>query len=245
MHGIDHLPKARQAIAYALAKLAPHLRGTDIVADVSIANPIPAGKGMGSSSADITAAVGAVGMAAGQPFSPESIADIALSVEPTDGVMFPGIALIDHRCGSVAESLGLPPPMEVIVIDTGGTVDTLEFNRADRTVLWQKIAARTDEALELVHEGIRRGDPELVGRGATISARAGHLPAMAEWVERAAAFADEQGAAGINVAHSGTVVGILLDARQRRSKPVYRRALEAFADAESVQHFRVIGGGVR
>ena len=108
-----------------------------------------------------------------------------------------------------------------------------------------KVASRTDEALELVREGIRRGDPELVGRGATISARAGHLPQTREWVERAASFAVEQGCAGINVAHSGTVVGILLDARQRRSKPVYRRALEAFADAESVQHFRVIGGGVR
>ena len=47
------------------------------------------------------------------------------------------------------------------------------------------------------------------------------------------------------MAHSGTVVGILLDARQRRSKPVYRRALQAFTEAESVQHFRVIGGGVR
>ena len=52
--------------------------------------------------------------------------------------MFPGIALIDHRCGSIAESLGPPPPMEVIVIDTGGTVDTLEFNRIDRTALWEK-----------------------------------------------------------------------------------------------------------
>ncbi|MDE2684397.1 MAG: GHMP kinase [Chloroflexota bacterium] len=243
--GIDHLPKARQAVATALEKLAPHLGIADLTAEVAIANPIPAGKGMGSSSADITAALGAVGTAAGQPFSPESIARIALSVEPTDGVMFPGIALIDHRCGSISESLGAPPPLEVIVIDTGGTVDTLEFNRTDRTALWQEVASRTDEALELVREGIRKDDPELVGRGATISARAGHLPQMADWVERAAAFADEQGVAGINVAHSGTVVGILLDARERRSKPVYRRALEAFADAESVQHFRMIGGGVR
>ena len=243
--GIDHLPKTRRAISQALAKLAPHLGGADIIADVSIANPIPAGKGMGSSSADITATVGAVGMAAGKPFSPDDIASIALSVEPTDGVMFPGIALIDHRCGSIAESLGPPPAMEVIVIDTGGTVDTLEFNRTDRTALWQEVASRTDEALELVREGVRRSDPGLVGRGATISARAGHLPEVTGWVERAAAFADEQGAAGFNVAHSGTVVGILLDARERRSKPVYRRALEAFADAESVQHFRVIGGGVR
>ena len=50
---------------------------------------------------------------------------------------------------------------------------------------------------------------------------------------------------GVNVAHSGTVVGILLDARKRQSKPALRRALAAFGDAESVQHFRVIGGGVR
>jgi len=243
--GIDHLPKARQAVSIALERLAPHLGVSTLAAEVGIANPILAGKGMGSSSADITAAVGAIGMAAGQPLTPESISKIALSVEPSDGVMFPGIALFDHRCGSIAESLGPPPPMEVIVVDTGGTVDTLEFNRVDRTALWKRIVSRTDEALDLVREGVRRGNPELVGRGATISARAGHLPAMAEWVERAAAFADEQGCVGINVAHSGTVVGILLDARQRRSKPVYHRALDSFADAESVQHFRVIGGGVR
>ena len=245
VHGIEHLPKARQAVVVALERLVPQLGNTNLSADVSIANPIPAGKGMGSSSADITAAVAAVGMAAGKPFAPDDIASIALSVEPTDGVMFPGIALIDHRYGSIAESLGPPPPMEVIVIDTGGAVDTLEFNRTDRTALWQEVASRTDEALKLVREGIRRSDPALVGRGATISARAGHLPETSEWVERAAEFVDEPGVVGINVAHSGTVVGILLDARQRRSKPVYRRALEAFADAESVGHFRVIGGGVR
>ena len=245
VNGIDHLPKTREAVVKALDKLAPRLGLTAITAEVAIVNPIPAGKGMGSSSADVTAAVGAVGTAAGHPFPPESIAEIALSVEPSDGVMFPGIAMFDHRCGSIAESLGAPPPMEVIVIDTGGTVDTLEFNLVDRTAIWKEIAGLTEEALELVREGIVRSDPVLVGRGATISARAGRLPAASEWVERAASFAHDEGCAGINVAHSGTVVGILLDARLRRSKPVYRRALEAFADAESVQHFRLIGGGVR
>ena len=245
VRGIESLPKTGRAVSVALGQLAVQMGMKGLTAEVGIANPIPAGKGMGSSSADITAAIGAVGMAGGHPFSPDAIARIALSVEPTDGVMLPGIALFDHRCGSVAESLGPPPPMEVIVIDTGGTVDTLEFNRVDRTDLWGKVASRTDEALDLVREGVRRGDPELVGRGATISAMAGHLPEAREWVERAAAFADEQGVVGINVAHSGTVVGILLDARQRRSKPVYRHALAAFADAESVQHFRMIGGGVR
>ena len=245
VRGIDHLPKTRQAVAIALDELTAQLGIDHLSAQVSIANPIPPGKGMGSSSADITAAIGALGNAAGHPFPPDSIARIALSVEPTDGVMFPGITLFDHRQGSVVEPLGPPPPMEVIVIDPGGVVDTLEFNRIDRTQQWQEIADHTAEALSLVREGIRRSDPALVGRGATISALSGHPPASAQWVARAAAFAEEQRAAGINAAHSGTVVGILLDAQQRRSKPLYRRAQETFADAESVQHFRIINGGVR
>ena len=87
--GIDHLPKAKQAVAATLEKLAPHLGIANLTAEITITNPIPAGKGMGSSSADIAAAVGAVGLAAGKPFPPDDIAGIALSVEPTDGVMFP------------------------------------------------------------------------------------------------------------------------------------------------------------
>ena len=71
----------------------------------------------------------------------------------------------------------------------------------------------------------------LVGRGATISARAGHPSGAGEWIERAIALADEIGAAGVNTAHSGTVTGILLDAWRRQSKPAYRRARAAFPDA--------------
>ena len=245
VRGIDHLPKTRQAVSQALVKLAPRLGVAGLTASVAIANPIPAGKGMGSSSADITAAVSATGRAAGVELSPQTIASIALSVEPTDGVMFPGIAMFDHRRGKVVDLLGEPPPMEVIVIDRGGQVDTLEFNLVDRTEQWLSVADATDEALELVREGIRRGDPDLVGRGATISACAGGPDGAGSWVERATDFAAEIGAVGVNVAHSGTVIGILLDARKRQSKPAYRQALIEFAAAESVQHFRIIGGGTR
>ena len=245
VRGVDHLPKTRQAVATTLPLLEKSAGCSDLAAEVSVANPIPPGKGMGSSSADITAAVWAAGRAAGVTLPPETIADIALAVEPTDGVMFPGIARFDHREGRIAESLGMPPPLEVIVVDRGGQVDTLEFNQVDRTEKWRSVSYATDQALELVREGIRRSDAELVGRGATISARAGRPADSALLVERAAEFAGEIGAVGVNAAHSGTVVGILLDARKRHSKPALRRAREAFPDAAAVQHFRVIGGGVR
>ena len=245
VRGIDHLPKSRQAVNATLARLSQCMGIPGLVADVTVANPIPVGKGMGSSSADITAAVCATGKAAGIEFSPESVASIALAVEPTDGVMFPGIAMFDHRHGKIVELLGSPPPMEVIVIDRGGQVDTLEFNRVERAEHWRSVTDATTEALELVREGIRRSDPELVGRGTTISARVGRPDEAAPWVERAVEFADVIGAVGVNVAHSGTVVGVLLDARKRQSKPAYREAQREFPTAASVQHFRIVGGGIR
>lgn len=246
--GIDHLPKTRQAVALALAEIQLRAGGSaGLSAAVSVSSPIPVGKGMGSSSADIAAAVSAVVAAGGVALPPAVIARIALAVEPTDGIMFPGIAMFDHRQGQIAEPLGTPPPLEVIAIDRGGQVDTLAFNAVDRRAQWAAVSDQTAAACDLVREGIRRGDPELVGRGATISAQVGHPPDAGQWVARAIALAEEigSGAVGVNVAHSGTVVGILLDARQRRSKPAFRRAQREFADAAGVQHFRVIGGGVR
>ena len=40
-------------------------------------------------------------------------------------------------------------------------------------------------------------------------------------------------------------MGVLLDARERRGKSTYHKALEAFPDADAVYHFRLLGGGVQ
>ncbi|MCH9017666.1 MAG: hypothetical protein IIB89_07910, partial [Chloroflexi bacterium] len=58
-------------------------------------------------------------------------------------------------------------------------------------------------------------------------------------------FAESVGAVGVNVGHSGTIMGVLLDARERRGKSTYHKAKEAFPDAHEVYHFRLLGGGVQ
>ena len=58
-------------------------------------------------------------------------------------------------------------------------------------------------------------------------------------------FAESVGAVGVNVGHSGTIMGVLLDARERRGKSIYHKAKEAFPDAQAVSHFRLLGGGVQ
>ena len=249
-----HLPESRRKSRDApiIPRPPTPLRSTlerlgheRLSAKLSINNPIPRGKGMGSSTADVAAVIAATGLALGRELQPAAIAEIALSVEPTDGVMFPGIAMFDHLAGTIAESLGPPPPMEIVALDFGGAVDTVEFNKVDRRELWRSIQAETSQALELVRAGVRQGDPELVGRGSSISALASQRvlpkPKLAEVNE----FAAQVGAVGVNVGHSGTIIGVLLDARQRRGKSTFRRAREAFPDAEMVHHFRLLGGGVQ
>lgn len=234
-------PKTAAAVRRALA----HLKRAKLSANVRVSSPIPRSKGMGSSSADLAAAIAATGLALGEELTPDSIAQIALSIEPTDGVMMPGVALFDHRAGLIRESLGPPPPMEIVALDFGGTVDTEEFNRVDRTRAWTAVNQQSAEALQLVRKGIEESDPVLVGKGATISAQAGQRVLPKERLDDVLAFSVEVGAVGVNVGHSGTIMGVLLDARQRRGKSTYHRAQEAFPDADTVYHFRMLGGGVQ
>ena len=233
-------PKAAEAVTHTLAYLGkPHLG-----AEINVSNPIPRGKGFGSSSADVAAAIAATALALGVELTPAQIGKLAVETEPTDGIMFPGIALFDHREGLIAEELGPPLPMEILALDFGGQIDTLAFNRQDRRREWQAISGETSRALDMVREGIRLRDTGLVGKGATHSALAAQevlfKPRLAEVMK----FAESVGAVGVNVAHSGTAIGVLLDATQRRGKSTYRMAQREFPDAEAVYHLRLLGGGV-
>ena len=237
-------PECSKAAAAAQAALA-HLNREDLTARLTISNAIPRGKGLGSSSADVTAVIAAAGLALGRELSPETIGRLAVSVEPSDGVMFAGITLFDHREGQIKEELGIPPPMEIVAVDFGGTVDTLEFNREDRMGLWRSLQPQTDQALQLVRQGIKQGQPALVGQGASISAQASQQVLEKPRLPQVLEFVHAVGAVGVCVGHSGTIIGVLLDARERRGKSTFLKARQTFPDAEAVHHFRLLGGGVQ
>ena len=238
-------PDGCDKTAAAVRRALSQLKNAKVRAKLTINNPIPRGKGMASSSADLAAAIAATGLALGEELTPYQIAQIALSIEPTDGIMIPGVALFDHRAGIIRESLGPPPPMEIVALDLGGTVDTVQFNMVDRFQRWQNVDEQTKEALRLLRLGIANEDPELVGHGASISADASQAVLSKPRLEDVKDFAASVGAVGVNVGHSGTIMGVLLDARERRGKATYHKALEAIPDADAVYHFRLLGGGVQ
>ena len=240
VRGPANAPKARRAVALTLASLG----STDLDARLSLEGQIPRKKGMASSTADVAAAIGATAAALGTHLSARRQADLALAIEPSDGVMLPGIALFDHRNGRIAKRSGDPPAMRILVLEFADTVDTEAFNAVDRNVELRRQAARFQEALALITAGVACADAELVGRGATESALAyqrvlpkPQLPAVLE-IGRAA------GAMGVNVAHSGTVMGLMFGEDAERVRWAAHHVSRRLPGLLATHEHRVIGGGV-
>lgn len=208
-------------------------------ANFEIDSKIPLGKGMASSTADIGAASFATACALGEEISSQEIVKIALSIEPTDGTLFNDIVIFDHRNGALFKFLGKAPDMEILVIDLGGRVDTLEFNKKDLTKINQKREGEIREALKLVEKGIKKKNPGLIARGTTISAFSNQRILYKPALDRIWKISQEAGALGINVAHSGTVVGILaepnrIDFNKLRDSLQDKKIGKAFYEAKIV-----------
>lgn len=181
---------------------------------VGLWSGVPAGKGLGSSTADIGATLFSAAALHRIALSPMEAARLALAVEPTDGSIFPGIVAFDHREGRFLEPLGEAPPVAVVLLDPGGTVDTVAFNAIDRAALLARNEPITREAFALARAGVRASDVRLLGEASTLSARAHQAVLPKPLLEPAIAAGQRLGAAGVCVAHSGTALGILFDARR-------------------------------
>ncbi|KYZ76721.1 GHMP kinase [Anaerosporomusa subterranea] len=204
--------KTRTAVKKTLAYLQQSAAELTIAAK----SELPIGKGMASSSADIAAACQATAQYFGRVLTADEIADIALAIEPTDGIFYPGIVMFDHVSGSIRRLLGAPPTIYIAVFDVGGEVNTQRFNqRDDLAALNAAKESLVQQAVELVTEGLRYGDSQMIGRGATLSAVANQTTLYKPCLEKVIEIAERYGAVGVNAAHSGTVLGILFPASER------------------------------
>lgn len=179
--------------------------------DICLASAIPVGKGMASSTADISAVCQATALACGSLLSPEEIAAIAISIEPSDGTFYPGIVQFDYRGGQVIKKLGTVPEARILVYDCGGKVDTLAFNvRKELIAMQKKNEAEIRRAVSLCLEGLRTGSIDCIGEAATISAFANQKILYKEALEPFYEAGMHAGGRGVIAAHSGTVLGLLL-----------------------------------
>jgi L-threonine kinase len=124
-------------------------------------------------------------------------------------------------------------------VRTGGTVDTVEFNRC-KIAYTRSQKAKVRLAYEMAAVGLRRRDWRLVGAAATISARVNQDILFKPGLEELIDLSRRLGAYGVVVAHSGTVMGMLHD----KAEALVAGAVEA-AGLGSPETVRMVDGGCR
>jgi uncharacterized protein involved in propanediol utilization len=203
--------KALCAARLTLDFLGRHDCGGSLV----IRGNAPPGWGLGSSTSDVTAAIRAVGRAFRSELEPADVAMLAVKAETaSDSVMFEDrTILFAQRQGLVLEELGYDlPPLDVVGFNTDGSgrgVDTTRMLPA-RYSWWE--VERFQSLLAALRRAVREQDAALVGSVASASARINqsHLPKPS--FDCLEALVERSGAVGLQVAHSGSVVGLLFAA---------------------------------
>ncbi|MCE3034977.1 kinase [Streptomyces sp. CMSTAAHL-2] len=201
-----HKAKSRRTAEAVLSALGVTHGGL-----LELGGDLPEGKGMASSSADLVATVRAVGAAFGRSFSPAETEAFLRGVEPADGVMYDEIVCFHHRGVRLGRRLGTLPPFAVVAHDEGGQVDTVAHNRTAGPI---GAADRHEYArlLDRLTAAVTEGDLPAVGEVATRSAELNGRRRERPGFDRLRVLCDEVGGLGLVLAHSGTLLGVLLEA---------------------------------
>jgi len=241
IESLETFDKTAQAVRATLNRLgAGHLG-----AYVTIHRQIPRGKGLASSTSEISAAIQATAEALGRNISSAEMSEIAIGVEPSDGVYFPSVVMFDQLKGELLEVFGAPPPLAFIIVDTGGEVDSLHFDRLRLRQNAQRHEREIRTAVELVTRGFRTRDSHLVARAATLSAYCNQSVLYKAELEILLASTQELGALGVNCAHTGTVLGVMFNPLLTPLEPLLERVeMEVGAEKILGVHELIAGGTI-
>lgn len=186
-----------------------------------IDSDLPEGKGLASSTADLVASARAVARAIGVALHVTVIESLLRQIEPSDGVMYDDVVAFHHRDVRLGARLGHLSPLTIVGIDEGGEVRTVDFNRLP--MAYSAAEQRTyAQLLSALSAAVRRIDVETIGAVATRSAELNQRACPKRTLDEMSAICAETGALGVVAAHSGTVLGILLD----DDRPGHDRRLE-------------------
>jgi L-threonine kinase len=210
--------------------------GSSLVPDyrfINVVNPLPASRGLATSTMDIAGTFAACAAFAGRDLPEEKLFALCAEIEPSDGIMFEGLALVDHINGELLERLPSPPEMRIVAVVPPRELDTAEYRRDERLLSEARTHGREHaRAYDMLKRGLAAGDPELIGKASTLSAETQQkIMPRPEWEPLREALR-LSGAVGIAVAHSGTASGLLYSPANKFGPELAEKWLKGvFADS--------------
>ncbi|WP_432092058.1 kinase [Streptomyces sp. NRRL F-5630] len=209
-HGPLHVYPAHKTKSLTLARTMLDTHGDGGGGTLVLDSDLLVGKGLASSSADLVATARGVGAVLGLDTSPAAVEDWLRPVEPTDGVMYPGVVVFEHRAVRLRAELGALSPLTVVAVDEGGHLDTVAHNRRPRHVppgLRREYARLVDD----LADAVRAADLSALGAVTTRSAVLNQRWLPKRNLDAMTGIAQRVGALGVVCTHSGTMLGLLLD----------------------------------
>lgn len=214
---------------------------------LKLTSDLPRGKGLASSTADLAVTAATVAQWLGHTLSPEQLSRHCAQLEPTDSILHPGLVLMDPLTGMVSRTYGQPPSMSVLVLEGLETIETKTFRRQDHHLRRQACQKEMAAALDLFEKGYRQKNHRLLADACYQSALAQQYFYPHPALETLHQLAIDHGAWGVNVAHSGSSMGILHDPNRFQLEPFLQAWHRCPASSRYFppRRHQLIAGGVR
>lgn len=179
---------------------------------LEINSNIPVGKGMASSTADIGATIRATLSILNKKLSNEEISCIASEIEPTDSILLYKNSIFNPINGRVKKYLSTLDNGSVIILEPNDILETSRI-RSNPNYLDIKLENKSiiNKSFNLLEKGLREKDLKLIGKACTLSSLANENIHKKPYLNEIIEISNKMGAYGVNIAHSGTVIGILID----------------------------------
>jgi len=225
------IPEHKIKSNYIAQKILKHFN-INMGGELIISSELPEGKGLASSSADLVATAYAVASAINVDIEATQIAKFISEIEPSDGVMYPGIVSFYYQEVELIDYLGSAPNLVVVAIDEGYIIDTLLYNEKEKFYT-EACAPKYQDMLTRMVDAIRKKDFAVVGELSTESAMMNQKNNPKQFLHDLISISNEIKGLGVCVAHSGSFIGILLDSSLDRfsfQKEYCLKKLKQFSD---------------
>ncbi|QBD77255.1 kinase [Ktedonosporobacter rubrisoli] len=199
---------------------------------LKIVSELPVGKGLASSSADLVATARAIASCFHLSIPLALLEQWMQQIEPSDGVMYPGIAAFYHQQVRLHTFFGNLPSLTIIGLDEGGSVDTIAFNHYPKPFTQEEVA-EYKRLLEMTAMAVRQQDLASLGYIATRSAQLNQALNPKRTLKNLQEICQSISGLGVIVAHSGTCLGLLLSPQYPAYREQLRQAYDQISDLAS------------
>lgn len=238
--------KARKAIEEVFKYFNLNLSHLENIS-IDIKSNIPISKGMASSTADIGATIKATLNLIKKDLNEYEISKLATKIEPTDSIYIKENTIFNPLDGTILKKLGYFDNGKVLILEPDEKLNTNYIRKKEN---YKNIKLENNKIIEkafkLLEKGIKNNNLNLIGQACTMSSIANENILNKEYLNEIINISNQYGACGVNIAHSGTVIGILLEPNMNESK-IIEKLVEKRIDKKykKIYTANIIAGGLR